>query len=265
MTRTRRVLSRVRIAGAIAIGTVLAALAGFVDGCGSIPCSETDTCVDTDAAAPSVDQSLPDVGTDARDANVATDARVDATVEDADAAESADADASVNDTGADADADAAKGDAADADAADVHAPDADASDGCVVRSAQENCTNGIDDNCDGKIDCDDPMCQPAYECVPSWATTGWTAPVVLYDDTVAGGPAPAPASCTAPYAEDVMDGHDTPVGAPAACSCSCGAVQGASCSPPFAVVYVNSGCGGGSYGGALRMARAPRSRTSRTA
>jgi hypothetical protein len=238
--------SIVRLGGAIAVGATLLAFAGFVDGCGSIPCSETDTC-QADDAQPSVDQSVQDFDAEAGAPNDGpSDARVDSTVGDADADSASEADA---DAEANVDADASDGEGAIGDA-QADAADADASDGCVKHT--ENCTNGIDDDCNGLIDCADPACNPAYQCVPSWPSSGWTAPVVLYDDTVAGGPAPAPASCVAPYAADVMDGHDTPVAADAGCSCSCGSVQGASCSNPSAVVYVSGGCGGGqSYGAAL--------------
>ena len=238
---TRLFLSRVRIVGAIGLGTALTALAGFVDGCGSIPCSETAMCPAEDAQA-AVDQSVLDVESDAADSGL------DSTLEDADAdAHTADAsDADASDAG-----DSEAHDAGDADAGDADAGDADASDGCVYRGP-EDCTNGIDDDCNGQVDCADPACvQAQYQCVPTWPGSGWTAPVVLYDDTVAGGPAPAPASCAAPYGQNVMDGHDTPVGSAAGCSCSCSAVQGASCSAPSVVVYASAGCGGTQYGASL--------------
>jgi hypothetical protein len=48
----------------------------------------------------------------------------------------------------------------------------DASDGC---SAVENCTNGIDDNCNGLVDCADPMCKTAgFACTAAAIPPGWT-------------------------------------------------------------------------------------------
>jgi hypothetical protein len=38
--------------------------------------------------------------------------------------------------------------------------------GCVFQSA-EDCFNGIDDDCNGLTDCQDPACNPTAECVPA--------------------------------------------------------------------------------------------------
>jgi hypothetical protein len=38
--------------------------------------------------------------------------------------------------------------------------------GCVARGA-EDCFNGLDDDCNGHSDCDDPACSPVSACVPS--------------------------------------------------------------------------------------------------
>jgi hypothetical protein len=37
---------------------------------------------------------------------------------------------------------------------------------CVPLSANEDCFNGIDDNCDGLVDCADPQCTATTTCVP---------------------------------------------------------------------------------------------------
>ncbi len=37
---------------------------------------------------------------------------------------------------------------------------------------QENCTNGVDENSDGKADCEDPQCQAGYVCAPP-VPSGW--------------------------------------------------------------------------------------------
>jgi hypothetical protein len=237
------------ILGAIAASTALVTLAALTDGCGSIPCSENDKCQGSDAAPAVEDQSVVvDVGADGGDESDASDASdapadvsIDNTVDDADAqgdvtTDTVTVDGPVGDV-VTADAEGGSPDASDGGDA---GPDADAGDGCVPHA--EICNNGIDDDCNGKIDCADPACQPQFQCVPTWNPTGWTAPVVLYDDTIPGGPAPTPGPCAAPYGTDVLDGHDTPVTGNAGCACSCGSVQGASCSPPFVTVYTSTSC-----------------------
>jgi hypothetical protein len=42
-------------------------------------------------------------------------------------------------------------------------------------SSTENCFNGVDDNCDGKVDCEDPQCTPVAECVPDPGTANAAA------------------------------------------------------------------------------------------
>jgi len=134
-----------------------------------------------------------------------------------------------------------------ADAADA----ADANDGCVNRGGPENCTNGKDDNCDGLIDCADPQCVPeagfqGYICVPS-PPTGWIAPVVLYDFTESAIPAATPPSCSNNYGVRVFVGHDQPSPRASTCSCTCGGVNGASCTNPTLTFY-SGGCGGSTLG-----------------
>jgi hypothetical protein len=96
--------------------------------------------------------------------------------------------------------------------------DAPAPDGCVS-TGTEDCTNGIDDNCDGKIDCADPLCQPAFTCVPP-VPVGWVGPVELWQ---AANPATRPA-CDTGYGGTPRDGQGGTFTAPAAaCGCACGA------------------------------------------
>ncbi|HZU83090.1 MAG TPA: hypothetical protein VE987_09250 [Polyangiaceae bacterium] len=68
-------------------------------------------------------------------------------------------------------------------------PPGDASDGCSLNA--ENCTNGIDDNCDGLIDCADPECQAGYTCAAP-VPTGWSGPVEI---TQAASQGPALTAC----------------------------------------------------------------------
>ncbi|MGA7121295.1 MAG: hypothetical protein WBY94_14420, partial [Polyangiaceae bacterium] len=61
---------------------------------------------------------------------------------------------------------------------------------CAPTSSTENCTNGIDDNCDGLVDCAEPSCQTAgYACVGA-APAGWSGPDLFWTGA-AGATAPA--------------------------------------------------------------------------
>jgi hypothetical protein len=48
--------------------------------------------------------------------------------------------------------------------------------GCVFQSA-EDCFNGIDDDCNGHIDCDDPACTQRTTCVPAVGANGFVTGV----------------------------------------------------------------------------------------
>src|SRR5580698_10770098 len=60
-------------------------------------------------------------------------------------------------------------------------------------ASPENCTDGIDNDGNGLVDCADPACQPAYTCVT--APAGWTIGAFL--PSVADQPGP---SCPTGYA-----------------------------------------------------------------
>jgi len=102
-------------------------------------------------------------------------------------------------------------------------PDGDVPDG-ECNGGVEDCSNGVDDNCDGHIDCDDPLCQNAgYTCTPA-APAGWSGPVALY--SIAGGTVP---SCGGAYTTLAQSGH-TGLTAPAAtCGCTCSGATGELC------------------------------------
>jgi hypothetical protein len=115
-------------------------------------------------------------------------------------------------------------------------------DSCVKQP--EDCQNGVDDDCNGLIDCADPTCQTrGYACVPPWPS-GWT-PVALYDQEAApSGPAPTPPSCSGDpnYANLLAFGYYNPVPTAATCTCgSCGSPSlSATCSDP--VLGFSAGC-----------------------
>jgi hypothetical protein len=101
----------------------------------------------------------------------------------------------------------------------------------------EDCSNGIDDNCDGKIDCADPQCMPAYSCTPAFPP-GWNGPVAFVEqDTDAAAPIAPP--CPSAYPTLADDGHATLTAPIASCQCTC---QGP-CSLTVST-FTNNNCGG---------------------
>jgi hypothetical protein len=103
----------------------------------------------------------------------------------------------------DASADASSG----GDAADGSA--AESGDACKTT---ENCTNGIDDNCNGLVDCADPQCTSAgFACTPANIPKGWT--LVAFS-------AKTRPVCPAMYGAEqaVVSGVS---GAAASCGCTC--------------------------------------------
>ncbi|HVV51766.1 MAG TPA: hypothetical protein VHO06_19010, partial [Polyangia bacterium] len=118
--------------------------------------------------------------------------------------------------------------------------------GCVFQSA-EDCFNGVDDDCNGKTDCEDPACQVAAECV---AAPG---------NTFQAGVEAATAATTCP---SNFTGGETPLNeglsVPAATSCSgCACSATTSCSISLysyttaAACNADTGNTGGTLVGAL--------------
>lgn len=90
----------------------------------------------------------------------------------------------------------------------------------------EDCLNGVDDNGDGKIDCEDPDCQ-AYECVES-VPVGWGSPgyVAVYE----GAAGQSPPDCPSDMPTEVYAGNATPNAQPASCApCGCAPPTGQEC------------------------------------
>jgi hypothetical protein len=113
--------------------------------------------------------------------------------------------------------------------------------GCDA-GAVENCVNGIDDNCNGLVDCADPMCSGAgFACVPA-APPGWTGPGAYYTGASIAPP------CPGGYPTDSLDGESDVQNSPAMCACACGAVQGAGCSTAGISYYQDAMCNGASCG-----------------
>jgi hypothetical protein len=231
-----------RVIGAtrsFAVSAAIATLACAVcvaEGCSTGDCAETATCPDLEDGAPSRDASVS-----TRDASEAMAA--DGLSSDAEPSEDASVDSPI-DVGGDGASDGeatSDGPGGGRDGASL--------DGCVKSGAHEDCTNGVDDDCNGEIDCADSYCQGlGFGCAPQWPGGGaWEAPVALYDLTVPNGPAPTPPPCVGDYQNDIMDGHDTPVAGAANCACSCGPVQDGGCTTPYVAVWTSAGCGGTIY------------------
>ena len=106
---------------------------------------------------------------------------------------------------------AADGSAADAATADgANAGDAaGGGDGC---KPTENCTNGIDDDCNGLVDCADPGCTTAgFACTAGPVPSGWT--LVAYSATTRP-------VCPTLYGTETAI-VSSPAGAADACGCTC--------------------------------------------
>ena len=109
----------------------------------------------------------------------------------------------------------------------------------------EDCANGKDDNCNGLVDCDDPVCQTAgYVCTAA-VPSGWTGPVALA--SVAGMTFPA---CSGAYATAAQQGRDGFSAAAAQCGCTCGGPTNVSCNTGIDLNYYTDTNCNTLYGGA---------------
>ena len=102
-----------------------------------------------------------------------------------------------------------------------------------VRSGSEVCDDGLDNDCNGLVDCADPSCQPNFECVDR-APPGFELLGVADTQQV------CPPAYTDPADLEML------VGANAACECSC-LENGGSCTAGTAEVTVSTdgACAGG--------------------
>jgi hypothetical protein len=108
----------------------------------------------------------------------------------------------------------------------VDAPPADA----CTPTGPEDCTNGIDDNCDGLTDCADPACmQQQYTCVAP-PPGGWK--FVAFDLTAQ----PGCPTALQPASVDVDPSEN-----PAQCSCTCGVGTPPTCTGDVTAASGNAG------------------------
>jgi hypothetical protein len=108
---------------------------------------------------------------------------------------------------------------------------------CVVGNP-ENCTDGIDNNCDGLIDCADSTCRSAgYECIA--VPPGWLGPVAIWQ----GSPGLAPQNCAAGL-QVAMESVYRDLNVPSsACSCACASATSQNCGSATVTFYSNNVCG----------------------
>jgi len=205
-----------------ATATAFMALAFALQNCGvmssSSDCAQRATCSSGDGIEGGNDSGGP--GTDAGDDASGLDATMtDVTSEDVVVGND------VEEGGEDAPGETA---VEDAPIADVTTEKSAADGPCVPTGSAENCTNGIDDNCDGLVDCAEPSCQTAgYACVGA-APAGWSGPDLFWTGT-AGATAPA---CPTGY--QTLDGNAGPTGTSGSCACTC-AASGQACTATAAL------------------------------
>ena len=99
----------------------------------------------------------------------------------------------------------------------------------------EDCTNGIDDDGDNAIDCEDDACTPAFRCVPN-APMDWLGPVVSFQG--ATPPTPCPTDYDSIAYEGVSDLQFDPVTCNA-CGCT---PPNTECTPAALAQYSLSSC-----------------------
>jgi hypothetical protein len=108
-------------------------------------------------------------------------------------------------------------------------------DAATCSGVAEVCNDGVDNDCNGKIDCADPACSVGFVCAPA-APAGWS--LVAYASA-------ARTSCGAGFgsAEDLVEG---PSALPATCACGCTVdpVDQGSCEKGTAKLYSNGALGG---------------------
>ncbi len=106
-----------------------------------------------------------------------------------------------------------------------------------VSPGTEDCTDSVDNDCNGMVDCADPSCHDAgYACVS--VPSGWRGPVAVWE----GNPGTAPAACPAGLEialESVFSGLEVP---DSDCRCTCGAATEQACGPAQIELFSNSVC-----------------------
>ncbi|WP_437320650.1 hypothetical protein [Sorangium sp. So ce385] len=102
-------------------------------------------------------------------------------------------------------------------------PEPSGSTGTGGDAGAEDCSNGADDDGDGRVDCADPACGD-FVCTTA-VPEGWSGYFALFD----GEPARDPGCPDAFAAGEPFIGNRGLSATPASCTCSCGPVQGQRC------------------------------------
>lgn len=104
----------------------------------------------------------------------------------------------------------------------------------------EICTNGVDDDGDGAVDCEDTDCDEGYTCAPS-VPAGWQGPVALWEGgSAAGAPACSKAGGYPDLEVTAMDDLTAPAAQCAACRCL--APEGIVCPTAQLGFYTSTSC-----------------------
>src|SRR6187551_1563724 len=105
----------------------------------------------------------------------------------------------------------------------------------------ENCTNGLDDDRDGSVDCADDDCVVGFTCAPPTPGSGWVGPLSIWSGS---GLPPACTNESGFPTEVTNAGTGTSV-APSSCySCECGAPQGVTCQAGGVTIFSGQACSG---------------------
>lgn len=109
-------------------------------------------------------------------------------------------------------------------------------------TGSEDCTNGVDDDADGAVDCEDEKCSPYFACVPA-VPAGWQGPVALWE-----GEGDAPSCNRAGYYPTGQGSLPTRLLEPAEASvcpeCTCTPISDAGCNQASVAYYASDDCGG---------------------
>ncbi|MEZ4226920.1 MAG: hypothetical protein R3B13_38620 [Polyangiaceae bacterium] len=112
-------------------------------------------------------------------------------------------------------------------------------------SGNENCTNGVDDDGDTKIDCEDTDCQSGYTCAPV-VPAGWTGPVAVYS----GSNAAPDCLQSGGYQTVKLNANNGLLPGTVTCpTCTCDGSTGVSCEASLVFMTDGTCSGGPCWGG----------------
>ncbi len=100
----------------------------------------------------------------------------------------------------------------------------------------EDCSNGLDDDADELVDCEDHGECGGYMCVPAPTDPGLTGDILLLLDLAAGE------ACNPAFPTPGPSGYRV-IDAPSPCACDCGAPTGQACTASVSL-YDTSNCSG---------------------